>query len=352
MQLFTATRPLHALNALEARYAYDVPRHSALFVFLTFEADSHNAEQLRAVVDAQHWADIVEVHVDTHADEPESIRAHLARLMGQRRAARELERIASRFGPFSAAFIPNSPLCRHLARAGSAERVVLFDDGFATLTQAQRGLFRGKRSVDLAWHLRRAKRVLRNGLTGTYPIRLEKDHSLFTCFELPASLAPRVRKNTYNFLRDQAGELEQTNETWILGSPAFLFSSYDSYREQVEHALVYLGCERGVYIPHRLEPKADLERLASDLPLEVRKLATPVEHHLACIGPRPRQLASFFSTGIHNCALVLGSSCHLYSFRVPERALQPSRRSAVERVYRYYEQHLEDTVEVVAAAAP
>lgn len=199
---------------------------------------------------------------------------------------------------------PFSQLAQSLLPLAGAERVVVVDDGtatmeFAALLREGRPLVRWHSSGPVPGRARRATRLLAPG--GARRVEV------FT--SLPVGEVPGVEvvRNGYGWTLSRFGPPVVTDTVDLLGTSLV--------ETGVVAAEAYLGCVRDLvsgwgvsrYLAHRREDEAKLAVLAERTGVRVVRPELPLELH-ARIGPVARTVISFPSTTVHTLPLVLAGT--------------------------------------------
>lgn len=164
---------------------------------------------------------------------------------------------------------------------------------------------------------------------------------LFTCFDLqPISERQRVIVHSFEYAKSHAGK-KTVDQTAIYFFGGHL-SGLDVLSEDRELALIgqvkdYFG-KRGfrmIYIPHRREPDRKIQRLQTELGMEVIRFNNAAELEVLSLPTIPYGIASFYSTVL----LTLPKLCDftlVQSFQLPLAEMPECYRPVIELTYLEY----------------
>jgi hypothetical protein len=351
MNVYMIETPHQLLNAIEAKESLAL-RDNHLVILLL---DEYPVDAYKPLVDFGDWDGII--YVSCRRDTSNRLSAHLRshrwervrgyfetwELLGLRR---RLDAVAHRLGESDNVFLGNywREHMRHFGHTLKHRRLCLLDDGTATLyvNMLRNKEFTGKSEYGVD----RLKTDLVNKIIGLRSDQARKV-TYFTTYDLETIKEDDVIKNTYEFFRSRAKKIQPSSDIFFLGMTLYDEGFTDElYIEHLQHVRDYFGEENFVYIPHKCEPQARVDRLVQTLGLRVKRFDVPIEYQLSIRGTMPKVLASFFSSALENCRVMFGSHLNIMAFYLsPE--LFPLKPEFVENVYGYYEGKANEYFKVV-----
>jgi hypothetical protein len=234
---------------------------------------------------------------------------------------------------------------RHFVNTTPHQKTFLLDDGTATIQISRER----KEGLNDTLHLPVNKKIKLFAQRIFQGLRSEAQASLcfFTAFDVSPGEKDTIVKNNYDYIRNINHKSEQNDVVYFLGSPLneagiMPQTEYLEYLQKVKH---YFGDQKLIYIAHRREIKRNLEEIGKLLDTEVVLFDVPIEYQIAVFGPRPKILASFISSALDNCRLIMDDKLMIISFKFSlENCL---KRENVESVYNYYTTKISDHFKVI-----
>lgn len=254
----------------------------------------------------------------------------LPRAEAAREQLRAMSDLTARTGPAVSLFSPRDG-ARHLARCAAVlaarvarARTLVIGDPFSRLTQALLPLARpdrvviiddGTATMEFAARLREGRPLTRWHSTARVPAAATRATrwlsarpvELFTSLPVlaPANVTPTA--NTYAWARDGFGPPEVTPTVDLLGTSLVETGvvDQDAYITAVRHLADTHGVDR--YLAHRRESPAKLAALADASGVSVVRPDLPLELH-ARTGPVAATIISFPSTMVHTLPLMLAGT--------------------------------------------
>ena len=288
--VLVAVSPLQLITAFEylAVRGEAIGEHHLVLCVDTVNGSNRNLPQLEAILKAY------DVPVRVHwALWPRPTVAWLPHLKLARRrvlaeAAQEIGRADWLFlGSFKRHYLG---LCQRLQPA----ELIISDDGTCLLRKTESEAFRDK-----------VERFVDHAAAGR-PLAA----SYFTCFRSDNLKLPVVF-NDFRRLAGMATASRIVDEVHIIGSAFVTKKEYseDVYLQALVH-MVKLARSKGeriVYLPHRWETDAQLERIAAAFPgaFEIRRNAMPIELAYALADTVPRNVCGFSTTALVTLPMVL-----------------------------------------------
>jgi len=329
--VFLIQTPLQALNAIEAAYAFGFEPSDAVVICAESPLEINNRQTARMLADEKWGA----VHVIPHHGV--TLSDWLGRMRSLNSVARDLPDCEHVFlGDYG------FDLARHFCFRVQPHRVVLLDDGNATLNVARTRVnpLEAKYFLNPPFTTRRKVRLKR--LLGM------RDHladhlTYFTVYDLHAERGDRIVNNTYERLRARSTLEVDENTVFFLGTTTAEAEGVgdDRYLEIVSRALTYLGNFANVYyLPHRREDPLRLARLERELGVSVKQFDAPVEYGLCSLSDRlPALVAGFPTSAFVNLQVLFGDRIRLKVF--PIELTDSFSLAVFSEVYAYYRRHCE-----------
>ncbi|MCA1791485.1 MAG: hypothetical protein LC667_17050 [Thioalkalivibrio sp.] len=329
--VFFVHTPLQLLNALEAKWALNIP--AGLLVVV---ANDDRRRQLEALIDTDDWG-AVHTITATHGVNRSSSRMRVYRSMWKTRRALDL--VANHLGEVDSLFLGNygSRYGQHLASRIDHRTLYLLDDGTATVAIAdRRAAGRMKAALPMAMiRTRLLERVL------GFQRHSAPAVVFFTTFDLQVGPRDTVIANTFQRLRSRGVTASLTREALFLGQPLVenREMAEETYVAYIAGAQRHYASEALVYAPHPGEETDRVERLSRRLGLQVRYHQLPVEAELARSGRLPTSLASFHTSALDNCRLMFrGSGMRITAFAIARADLHQNHEFT-DSVYAYFRRH-------------
>ena len=338
--VFLIATPLQALNAIEARRHFKLAGEQCQLVRF-HSASEANDRQTGDMLEQADWA---RIHTISHGGK--GLRSWKRRFDEVNSAARSMERPGRLFlGDYA------DDLMRHFAHAVSRCKVVVLDDGNATLL-----IYRARRDPAVPYFFlphsfgERVKHLIKTRAGGMNRSLLD-ELTFFTIYDLDGDDRTTVVPNTYAHLRSRLDLASRSDETFLLGdaTPDKNQMREDIYFDCLERALDYLGRSSVLYMAHRLEKAAKLRKIESRFGIPVRESTMPIECRLSLSASVPRVIAGFFSSALDSCRVLCGERTRIKSFYIDPAGCSPAIRGEIEGLHRHYESCRSGNFEFVRA---
>jgi len=340
--VFLVKTPLQLLNALEARYHFNIPKQDSVLIIM---GDRKSQPQILALAKAMHeWGSVIVLNqmnlffgdplkcenIPWYKDLFSSDIFNKSFLNVQR-----LNRMNERLGKVDYIFIGHARYIymTHFMNVMPHNKTVLLDDGNATLQLAierKQGItsnIKVKKKIKLA-----AKRLFQG-------VRDEAGENLifFTMYNISVANNDQLVRNNFKKIKSDISDHGLTDNIYFVGSPISEsnFVSEQTYLDQLKKVKEYYCGKNLIYIAHRREYPEKLKKISQALQINTILFEYPIEYQLAIVGPRPKVLASFFSSAIDSCQLIFSDSILINIFKliiddVPER-------EKIKQIYHLYE---------------
>lgn len=172
--------------------------------------------------------------------------------------------------------------------------------------------------------------------------------TFFSAYDMDVKNGDRLVKNTYKHLRELSINAAPSNDVFFLGQ-WLVESDYMEegfYLEYLRKVRNYFIDDKVVYIPHPRESIKMVTKISDTLGFKIRKFEFPIEYEISVRGNRPKVIASFFCSALHNCRLILGQDVKIKVFYIePEHLIRAPR--FVQNVYDHFERYANESFEIV-----
>ena len=353
--VFLVKSPLQLLNAIEAKHHFRLSTEECILIIMGDRKSRPQILELANLPD--QWGKIIllnAVHLLFGNPLEENSRYSAPRSFWQseifRSSAfhiRRLNRISNNIGEVRYIFIGYAKYVymRHFVNTTPHQKTFLLDDGTATLQISRER----KEGLNDTLHLPVKKKIKLFAQRIFQGLQSEEQASLcfFTAFDVSPGEKDTIVKNNYDYIRATNQALEQDDAVYFLGSPLdeSEIMPQTEYLECLQKVKHYFGDQKLIYIAHRREIKRNLEEIGKLLDIEVVLFDVPIEYQIAVIGPRPKILASFISSALDNCRLILDNKLMIISFKL--NLENSPRREDFESLYNYYATKISDNFRVI-----
>jgi len=238
-----------------------------------------------------------------------------------------------------------------LFRLGLAQRIVVVDDGTATL-RIDRGRLVPRSRQEWRQTLQNVI-LLAIGIRGVVP---PAGLTFFSQYALEGRTADNdvVVRNDYRTLSAELRSLPPDDESvYVIGAPyreagAVAEGDLALALELTRFAADYTG-KKVIYVAHRRERTEKLDALRQEVTVVVPNV--PFEIYPRVTGKRPCTIVGYYTSVFVTAAELLGNRVEIISVRIPRDRLKNSFRPFVDGVYRYYETELSNAVRIIERPA-
>lgn len=343
--VFLIKSPLQYLNSLEALRHFGVKAEKSVLVLM---ADRKSRSQLSHLIERSHagWGDVQWLETAPLRMRP--------RFLSKKSSTGSSFWRNDLFGIIKLRFLAlgchdlkyvfigdaGNPLMRHFGSCAGAEEMVLLDDGVATLKYA-----RWRLSGTWGEGVRSSKKVkvffksLFLGLRDRLPDRL----TFFSVYSFDVRDGDRLVENNFTSLRDHLSAKESNSEVYFLGSPLVEAGTLteDEFFWHLKKVADYFKGRTLRYVSHRRESPARLLKIKETFGWDTIQFDLPIEYQLAKVGPRPQEIASFFSSALENCKKIFGDLIPIISFKLNLDHFQKNGTSKGREVKAVYDRYLD-----------
>lgn len=342
--VFLVKTPLQLLNAVEAKYHFSLKTEDCVLIIM---GDRKSQPQILNLAKHIHeWGQILilkktSLFFGNPLAQNDGL-SLLDRIWASKLFSksffyvRRLNRISRYLGEVEYIFVGYARYIymRHFINITPHKEVYLLDDGNGTIQLAKER----REQVDSVASLSLLKKIKLLGKRYLQGVKDKEAERLgyFSIYDIQSGPNDFVVKNTFERLRKLSASREPEDVVYFIGSPVSetRIMSQSDYLKNIAKVRDYYRDKEFIYIGHRRESKANLEEIARELNIRVINFDFPLEYQLAVVGPKPKVLASFVSSALDSCRLILDDDVNLVAFRMD---LENSpMRDEIESIYDYY----------------
>ncbi|KAB0666493.1 hypothetical protein F6V25_03475 [Oryzomonas japonica] len=360
--VFLIETPLQLLNAIEAKNCFGL-LNNCLIVRLDTNC---YREIFKRLIDEREW-DCVQ-YITFH----NKTITLASKLLGQRVSdkirgfcydyqqylnRKKLDDIALSLGKVKNAYLGNymkslydMKYMYHFANTLAYENLYILDDGTDTLliSDERKNICSEKESPEKlgSWFLR-----LKATLRKTFIDWNDKDADMvtfFSAYDIEVGNGDRLIRNEYTYLREIATHTEPSDEVFFLGQWLVEdgYMKEDLYLDYLTKVKDYFANERLFYIPHPRESVTMINKIKESLGFNIRRFDVPIEYEISIRENMPKVLASFFSSALKNCQMILGQKVRIKAFYIaPEHLMRAP--DLARKIYEQYEDIADENFEVI-----
>ncbi|MFN1835343.1 polysialyltransferase family glycosyltransferase [Balneola sp. MJW-20] len=319
MNFFLIESPLQYLNALEAKYYFNIPSDEAkLIVFRGVSED--NIQQIKESVSESEWQDIEYILSSERKIRKYALKNHFRNILKETSIKKVF------IGDY------RSYLMRHFANISDSEDVIMLDDGRSSV-DIHKMIFE---RVDIRNRNSNLRRIL-NNLAGLKDQSI-KDISLFTVYDSDHNNNNKLHRNNYDYLRKSLKEKPVSDTVLFIGNcfTELNLMSEEDYLKSMRKISEFYEGKRIMYVPHRREKTEKLNNLTGLNALDLQRYNIPLELALSKSDAIPGYIASFYTSAIDNIEKIIGSDVELTAFRPNLDLFDQKIRGTAEEAYNYY----------------
>lgn len=357
MNLFVIDTPLQLLNALEARYHFNIGPSSLLILKWNFWP----ATAFEKLLKEMEWKDVSWFEID--ANRPElsgsifgsNITNCLKEYVWTWRQyvrRKNLDNKLRGYGQVNtliAGSLINLGYMCHVVNCFPAAEVIAVDDGTFTLDVAamrRDGIGIADRYEKIGY-LKSIKRYVRHRYI-EWNTTQPKTIKFFTAYEVPFGPEDGAVPNKYEWLRSRMSKVKNNGYVYFLGQPLIEDgyvdeATYVSYLEKI--AKLYCA-KKLYYLPHKRESSRTVSIVESRLKFAIKRFNEPIEVALALGQDIPDVLASFHCSALESCTKIFGGAFKAVAIYLPPESLMCGQDS-VEGVYCYFRMKQNEFFKVV-----
>lgn len=352
--LFLITTPSQLINVLEAKEHFQVGHDSSVAIV---NAYSTNLEPIKRLLNKTEWREIyfIEDDVESQKKHEENLKKRnpFLSLVKVFQTSSKFRKLIRQFAVVDSLFIGYYLGLEniHFANSVSYQRLILLDDGIATLEVNRRR--KTNTSFLKAWNIEFLGRVLFKKLFLGYKLKHPHSVTFFTAYKIEPSPRDFVEVNDYKGIRKRAGQKQLTDEVIFLGQPLSeempKILTEEIYLWYMDWVVRYFKPHNIVYIPHRDEDKTKLSRLRNLFGLEIRNTDMPFELYLIKQDRLPYCVVGVITSAIPNCKAIFGESLEIVSVRIrDEHVINKSLLTTIQGTYEYFSSIADEKLKVIS----
>lgn len=328
--VYLVESPLQLLSAIEAKASFPLTES---IIIVRNSSTVKNNQQMEIVRNLTTWSEIIIIKTFFYTFDSDIQLIHLLRRLQSRKL--DIDNLfVGEYRSWVHRLFHKNLACKH---------IYLLDDGAAIINVQKNLIAMGKEYP----YINKMKLLLLQIWSAAHGLHWKTVAipNLFTCFDLMPVSAQMIKKNTFGFVRQLLDKKPvEPNEIFFFGStlsnplsPVNGIISRDDEIAYIQKISTYFRTKGKmlVYIPHRGEDSAKLDRIRQECGLRVKNFVLPAEIELMNITSMPEGIASFYST-----ALFTVSRLHPFSsveaFRMPSSAINPVYAESINSVYNEY----------------
>jgi hypothetical protein len=347
---FLIKSPLQLLNAIEAKHYFKMDSKDCILIIF---GDKKSYPQMLNLVKLHDlWSSVVVVDKLSIFISKKNLRnfngldnRELFFSNIQRSsffAITKLNKLASLYRDANFVFVGDNhnSIMRHFINSVSHKKTVLLDDGVGAMYMASLRKQGEDANPDLKF-TKKIKLIAKRLFQG---LKDQQSESVifFSAYNLDLSEKDELIRNNYAFLNKKSKSLEKTDSVYFIGGslseggvvPAI------NYLKQLKMVRDKYKGQKFVYIAHRRESTEKLNKIQTQLDIEICFFDYPLEYQLAMIGPLPKVLVSFVSSALENLRIIMGDQLKVISYRLIEGTYLHGNR--VDSIYSYYAENISD----------
>ena len=363
MNVFLIETPLQLLNAIEAKNYFKLENNH-----LVVRLGEGPPERLKELI-AEHDWNAVHYFKFYYPPFPSEF---VSSLLGQRISEyvstyfyyyykyinrKKIDNIINSLGSATNIFLGNYMTSiysmkhmRHFANTLKHDRLFILDDGtdVIRINDDRRNAPARKPNLNRSGsYISRLKAMLRDSLI-EWNDRDADNVTFFSAYDIDVRDSDRLVKNEYRHLRGITKRAVPSDEVFFVGQwmVEIGYMKEELYLEYLNKVKNYFVNEKIVYVPHPRESSSMIKKINECLGFTIKRFNVPIEYEICIRGTRPKILASFFSSALHNCRVILNDNITIKSFYIsPNHML--STPTHVQQIYEYFEAHTSELFTVV-----
>jgi hypothetical protein len=353
--VFLVKTPLQLLNAVEAKYHFSLNTRDCVLIIM---GDRKSQPQiLRLADDIHEWGDVLILNRTSLFFGNPMLQTEGSALLDRlwlsklfRKSffyVRRLNRISRYLGEVEYIFAGYARYIymRHFINMTPHKEVFLLDDGNGTIQLAKERREQFDSVASLPWR-KKIKLLGKRYLQGVKDKEAER-LGYFTIYDIQSGPNDFVVKNTFEWIRKSGAARAVEDLVYFIGSPVSetRIMSQPDYLKNIAKVRDYYREREFVYIAHRRESKANLDQISRELNIRVINFDFPLEYQLAVVGPKPKILASFVSSALDSCRLILDDDVRIVAFRMDLK--DSPMREEIDSIYDHYASQLGGNFSVI-----
>jgi hypothetical protein len=351
MNIFVVNTPLQFINVIEAKSCFDVSDSEALLIVVCL---GNRVHQLRDVVNELEWAEVLWLESEEeglHCKNVWTIMRLFMWFAGCRRFVRQLAELKKRHRTIGKIFLGNYLMDSqlHIANVFMPEKVILLDDGNASLTTAQlrqNGVspFESRQGCVARCKYLIKKHAFRFKLFDIARV------TFFTTYDFEVSAHDVTVKNDFSKIRKALLAKSYRDEVWFVGAPLVELGimGFDDFCLTLDKVLDYYAGRKVSYVKHPGETLRETEDYLRGRRVNICCFSKPLELVFLKESELPKVVATFYSSALHNLGHVLGNTIEFNAFRIDVNFIKETFRPRISAVYDYFESKKSINIKVVS----
>ncbi len=348
MNVFVLRSPFSYVNCLEFRDSFQLKPEACYLLVGYKERESIDVRHILRLYEESDWAGM------TLFPQSSTVAASESRLANHFRLGQTVVKplILPSYAKLLKAILPCRQAERvilqniddfafvHIANSLRPTKVYCLDEGPKSLyTNSQRTQRTGL--LQLGGPVHTQKRKLLELFFGYHVQRLA-GVSYFSCYDMVVGPGEKLIRHSFSFMRSKALRLPRDENLLLFaGSSLSEVGIVDEqfYLETLATIRRQFAEKNMVYVAHRADCRAKLDKIEKDLAIPVVSYDMPFELQIAMFGPVPGVLVSFYSSVLVNCHEMFQSSLAVVSYRIPLERISAAYREEIALVYRYFDEY-------------
>jgi hypothetical protein len=332
--VFVVASPLQLLNAIEAKHHFQLTNNHLIVYF----DGAYSPERIKELILHRDWDGIHFLEFSTYP-----FSRIEAKLLGSRFSERadpyigyfhshinrmKINNLVKALGNVNYLFLGDYMTSLytvkhmfHIANTLRHERLFLLDDGTSTIVINEDRKNR-LTNVDCGpampnSHFGRLSKLIRDRFV-EWDQKEAPSVTFFSAYDINVRDGDFLIKNEYKHLRAQTKKAVQSDSVFFVGQLMVEteYISEESYLECIAKVKDYFAPDKLVYIPHPRASASRVRKIEESLGLTIMRTNIPIECEICIRGNRPKVLASFLSSALQNCKLML-DDLSIKAFHIP-----------------------------------
>lgn len=323
MNLFIIESPLQYLNALEARFHFEIPASESFLIILNQSGDE-NLKQIDYMINDNDWCEIKII-----SDNGSGFTNILNRIRTLNKIIHENKyEINSVFiGEYRNQFM------RHIANK-LPSNVYLLDDGAAVINVYN------KLINNESFEGNNIKTLIKRNIFGLKSKNIKKI-TFFTAYDFPEKENIKIVKNNYISLKNRMTNSNSKDIIFFLGQPLSekkIMKETDNLK-CLKKIREFYGDKVIYYIKHRGESEEKMVKV-EELGFIVKRFSTCIEYEM-CYGDQiPTSVSSFYSSALISINNIFKDLITINSFYIPNLLITDDYKKGVENIYDYFQNQI------------
>jgi len=335
MNVYLIMTPHQLMNALEARHYFGLKDNYIIIIITPTYPD----KAFTPLLEDHSWENVTFLEPKYNLEgfdyrkNQQSIKSRYLSFCNERHRRVMLNEYAKTLRGVSSLILGNYEMdfMKHFSNQVHYNRLIALDDGTATLR-----VYKERRNNNHISSFTRIKKSIREMILGLDTTETEKI-TFYTTYDLKPVDGDIVINNEYTYLKQMSSQARDNGKIYFLGQQfvEMKILNEDVYIDYMKKIKEYYNGEQLAYIAHKHEDVKKIERIETDVGLEVQRFDVPIEYRMSVKGDKPKVLAGFSSSAIENCERLFAGDIPINVFVVKPEHLM-NRKDFVLSVYDYY----------------